>query len=102
VPGDPDGDTSWQPGISDEESKTGSGPRAGARKGVAAERRPGEWNWEHVWEERVKKGISASLSEPVLFGNAGVADDVIRFLSMEDGDIEIVKENLRRTLGLST
>jgi len=40
-------------------------------------RKPGEWNWEHVWEERVKKGIAASLSESVLYGNAGVADDVV-------------------------
>ncbi|CAK7233580.1 hypothetical protein SBRCBS47491_008659 [Sporothrix bragantina] len=62
-------------------------------------RKPGEWNWEHVWEERVKKGISTSLSDPVLFGSAGAADDVIRFLSMEDNDIEAVKDNLKRTLG---
>lgn len=31
-------------------------------------RRPGEWNWEGVWEERVKKAVRASLSESVLFG----------------------------------
>jgi hypothetical protein len=42
-----------------------------------ATRQPGEWNWEGVWEERVKKGIAASLSEPVLFGNAGGADDIV-------------------------
>lgn len=41
-------------------------------------RKPGEWNWDHVWEERVKKGISTSLSDPVLFGSAGAADDVVR------------------------
>ena len=46
----------------------------------ATTRRPGEWNWEGVWEERVKKGIAASLSEGVLFGNAGTADEVVRFL----------------------
>lgn len=40
-------------------------------------RRPGEWNWEGVWEERVKKGIAASLSEPVMFGSAGATDDVV-------------------------
>lgn len=37
-------------------------------------RRPGEWNWEGVWEERVKKAVKASLSEPVLFG----AEDIVR------------------------
>lgn len=27
------------------------------------------WNWEGVWENRVKSGIQNSLSDPVLFGN---------------------------------
>ena len=30
-------------------------------------RRPGQWNWEGVWEERVKKGIHASISQTALF-----------------------------------
>jgi hypothetical protein len=37
-------------------------------------RRPGQWNWEGVWEERVKKAVKASLSEPMLFG----AEDIVR------------------------
>ncbi|KAI5919899.1 hypothetical protein F4810DRAFT_685459 [Camillea tinctor] len=85
-------------------------------------RKPGEWNWEGVWEERVKKGIFASLSESVLFGGVGAADDAvsfslessvndrtladaatqIRFLSMEEDDVEAVKDNLLRTLGHTT
>jgi hypothetical protein len=42
-------------------------------------RDPSEWNWEGVWELRVKKAIAASLSEPVLYGGAmsGVGDDVV-------------------------
>ena len=43
----------------------------------AAPKRPDEWNWDGVWEERVKRGIATSLSEPVLFGNAGTADEVV-------------------------
>ncbi len=39
-------------------------------------RRPGEWNWEGVWEERVRKAIKNSLSEPALFG-IGVGDDIV-------------------------
>ncbi|KAH9883322.1 UBC-like protein [Xylariomycetidae sp. FL2044] len=62
-------------------------------------RKPGEWNWEGVWEERVKKGITASLSEQVMFGGVGTADDVIRFLNMEKDDVEQVVNNLKRTLG---
>lgn len=37
-------------------------------------RRPGQWNWEGVWEERVKKAVKASLSEPVLYG----PEDIVR------------------------
>jgi hypothetical protein len=42
--------------------------QAGETGTLGRNRRPGEWNWEGVWEERVKKAIRASLSEPVLFG----------------------------------
>ncbi|MCJ1408851.1 hypothetical protein MMC19_002928 [Ptychographa xylographoides] len=27
------------------------------------------WNWDGVWEKRVKSGIEASISEPVLYGD---------------------------------
>lgn len=42
-----------------------------------AVRKPGEWNWDGVWEDRVKKGISASLSEPVLYGGATATDELV-------------------------
>jgi hypothetical protein len=48
--------------------------QAGEDTALSRNRRPGEWNWEGVWEDRVKKAIKASLSEPVLFG----ADDTVR------------------------
>lgn len=62
-------------------------------------RNPGEWNWEGVWEERVKRGIQTSLSEAVLFGQ-GHADEVINFLNLDEGDAQGVKDNLLRTLGV--
>ena len=34
----------------------------------AGARRPGEWNWQGVWEDRVKKSIQASASEHMLYG----------------------------------
>lgn len=46
-------------------------------EGDPSARKPGEWNWEGVWEERVKKGIAASLSEPVLYGGVGGGDDTV-------------------------
>ncbi|KAK1766873.1 UBC-like protein [Phialemonium atrogriseum] len=79
----------------------GGGVARGEGLGQGSARRPGEWSWEGVWEERVKKGIAGSLSEAVLFGNAGAGDDVINFLNMDENEIEGVKDNLLRTLGAS-
>lgn len=39
-------------------------------------RKPGEWNWQGVWEDRVRKSIQASASEHVLYG--GENNDVVR------------------------
>lgn len=60
------------------------------RASVIAARHPGQWNWEGVWVDRVKKGIAASLSEPVLYGASGAPgspDDLvwlIHFLKFDD------------------
>ncbi|KPM38762.1 hypothetical protein AK830_g7821 [Neonectria ditissima] len=64
----------------------------------AATRHPGEWNWNGVWEDRVKTAINTSLSESILYG-AATSDDMIRFLEMGDNDVDSVKENIRRALG---
>lgn len=63
--------------ILNSEDETASVDSASAKPTTDSARRPGEWNWEGVWEERVKKGIAASLSEPVLFGGIGASDDVV-------------------------
>lgn len=47
--------------------------------GVA--RQPGEWNWEGVWEERVRRGVEASQSDAVLYGHALGRDDLVRLPS---------------------
>jgi hypothetical protein len=49
-------------------------------------RRPGEWNWQGVWEDRVKKSVSASISEHALFGGEG--GDLIAFEKMDRAVIE--------------
>ena len=64
-------------GSEGEVSQAETGPAAAAAAAAVTTRRPGEWNWEGVWEERVKKGIAASLSDGVLFGSAGTADEVV-------------------------
>lgn len=44
---------------------------------AATPRRPGEWNWDGVWEDRVKKNVASSLSEPVLYGETKMSDDLV-------------------------
>ncbi|KAK4231419.1 hypothetical protein QBC38DRAFT_506820 [Podospora fimiseda] len=70
-----------------------------ASPSVSTEKRPEEWNWEGVWQERVKRGIATSLSEAVLFGGVGMTDDVINFLNMDEAEVAETKQNLLRTLG---
>jgi hypothetical protein len=38
-------------------------------------RQSDEWNWDGVWQERVRKGIEASISGPVLYGSSASAND---------------------------
>lgn len=54
-------------------------PRA-AQPGGA--RRPGEWNWSGVWEDRVRKVIAASRAEGTLFGGGGTGDVVSARVSL--------------------
>ncbi|KAI9761872.1 MAG: hypothetical protein M4579_000813 [Chaenotheca gracillima] len=82
-------------GDTSEEEETSSHDLAGGI-GVESGRRPGQWNWEGVWEERVKKGVEGSLAEPILFGNVGGGADLIRFLNMDDGVIDKIKETMFR------
>jgi hypothetical protein len=49
----------------DASSEGSLSPRA-AQPGGA--RRPGEWNWSGVWEDRVRKVVAASRAEGTLFG----------------------------------
>jgi hypothetical protein len=42
-----------------------------------AARKPGEWNWEGVWEVRAKKGIDLSVSEASLYGNSTSNDELV-------------------------
>jgi len=39
-----------------------------------------EWDWDGVWEQRVRKGIDASISDSVLFGVSGGGDDLVIFV----------------------
>lgn len=60
-------------------------------------RRSGEWNWDGVWEVRVKKGVEGSISEAVLYGSQP-SDDLIRFLHMQVDEVDTIKDNIRRSV----
>ena len=67
----------WHAYRASNEDDAQSPERAAEASAAGGQRRPGQWNWEGVWEERVKKGVQASLSEPVLFGAAGGGDEIV-------------------------
>jgi hypothetical protein len=70
------GALAWHDGLDDEGEKRQSVERQ-PKVAASGGRKPGEWNWEGVWEDRVRKGIEDSLSEAVLYGGAGAADDIV-------------------------
>ena len=59
-------------------------PRQQQQPGGA--RRPGEWNWQGVWEDRVRKSVQASNSELALYGGDG--KDVVCFSKMDREMVE--------------
>ena len=69
-------------------SEPQSGAPAKTQEGstLGRNRRPGAWNWEGVWEERVRKAVKASLSEPVLFGGTSAGEDIVSFATLRQLD----------------
>ncbi|KAK4552030.1 hypothetical protein LTR86_010707 [Recurvomyces mirabilis] len=64
---------------SDRSSSRGSPTRQQQPGGA---RRPGQWNWQGVWEERVRKSIIASNGEHAVYGGDG--NGMINFVRMEE------------------
>ena len=65
--------------VPDQRRISESSPASGdARAPGSTNRQPGQWNWEGVWEKRVKAGLEASLSDQTLFGgDARRADEMV-------------------------
>ncbi|KAI9672270.1 MAG: hypothetical protein M1831_002084 [Alyxoria varia] len=61
-------------------------------------RGPSEWNWEGVWEERVKKVVQGSLSEPSLFGVGPARDDEIHFANYQPEEVGEIHTEMRQHL----
>ena len=70
-------------------SDTTSERSTSPRQQPGGARRPAEWNWQGVWEDRVKKSVQASISEPMLF--AGDNNDVICFSKMDTEAVQQLK-----------
>ncbi|OAX82117.1 hypothetical protein ACJ72_03531 [Emergomyces africanus] len=80
------------------------GRDAQAKRDSPHTRRPGEWNWEGVWEKRVKAGIETSYLESVLFGNntrGSASDDLIRFVKLDNDTLARTKEEIISSQGVS-
>ncbi|KAF1977531.1 hypothetical protein BU23DRAFT_550839 [Bimuria novae-zelandiae CBS 107.79] len=75
------------------DSQASSQGRSTKGSTLVRNRRPGEWNWEGVWEERVRKAVKASLSEFVLFGGAA-GEDIIRFRSGDEETMAKMQKQL--------
>lgn len=80
----------------DNPAHTAPSKQSNIPKSVSYAKQSDEWSWDGVWEERVRKGIDASISDPVLYGNLSGGDDLIRFVDANDDMVQAIKEE---TLG---
>lgn len=73
-----------------------SGSHSSPNSADARPKAPGDWNWEGVWEERVKRAVQNSLAEPTLYGNAVAKDDDIHFLEEDEEGLKSIKAALAK------
>jgi hypothetical protein len=75
-----DENVQWNDGLSDDESSSvpeGYQRLPGGTSLLTTTRKPGQWNWEGVWEVRVKRGVEGSLADSMLYGNTASTDDLV-------------------------
>jgi hypothetical protein len=61
------------------------------------QKQPGDWNWEGVFEKRVKGAIEVSISDAVLFGSSrpgAQGNDTIRFRKLDDEQLNAIKDEM--------
>lgn len=51
-----------------ESSQPGNERSLSPRQQPGGARRPGEWNWQGVWEDRVRRSVQSTQTEPALYG----------------------------------
>ncbi|RMD41507.1 hypothetical protein DV735_g3603, partial [Chaetothyriales sp. CBS 134920] len=62
----------------------------------ASPRHPGQWNWEGVWESRVRDGLEACTSDAALFNVAGP----LKFSRLDDEEFSSAKRTMERAAEL--
>lgn len=66
---------------------------------------PGDWNWDGVWESRVKNGIEESMSDAILFGSKSnrpvtSTSGPIKFAKNDDDKTQEIQTKMLRALGM--
>ncbi|PNS14909.1 ubiquitin-conjugating enzyme E2 2 [Sphaceloma murrayae] len=72
-------------------SDAGQSAAASLRQQPGGARSPGEWNWDGVWEDRVRKCIQASLSDQSTYKKTSGAEDLIQFSNIDQETLESAK-----------
>lgn len=70
--------------------------------GLSPARHPADWNWDGVWESRVRNGIDESISDAALYGSktgrpAASANESIKF-QRQDEDRMLVAQQLMASM----
>ena len=77
-----------------------------SRNPLSPGKNPSEWNWEGVWESRVRNGIEESINDITLFGskNARIVkpSGPIRFTKLDDEKSEEIQQHMMRALGMKS
>ncbi|KAF2227332.1 hypothetical protein BDZ85DRAFT_2173 [Elsinoe ampelina] len=64
-------------------SDAGMTPVSALKQQPGGARSPGEWNWDGVWEDRLRKCVQASLAEQAVFKKSGNTDELIQFCDLD-------------------
>ena len=84
-------------GLPKEASRAASPAQEEAGKMPKAQKQPGDWNWEGVFEKRVGSAIGASISDPVLFGSSrpgALGSEMIRFRKIDEEHLDVIREDI--------
>lgn len=57
--------------------RAGKGASLAPASSASERSQPDEWNWDGVWEQRVRRGIDSSISDSVLFGSVSSSSDSV-------------------------